>query len=75
MVDEASYLKAILPAFLKLNRASANAFLDVANECLSDTPVMLILRADGVQLVSRADAVATAHALYDVPTHCEKRGV
>jgi hypothetical protein len=57
----------LTPAFGKLKKEPAIAFIDAANECLKDTLFMYLLAGDGVCVMLTKQMVATAKGLFDRP--------
>jgi len=61
------HLKLIIPAFGKLKLAQARIFIDSINDCLKETPFMYLITGDGVTVVSRAEMVELAKAMFNRP--------
>lgn len=61
------HLTLLLPAFGKLQVSQARMFIDVANDCLSETPFMYLITGDGVAVVLRKQMLVWTKFMFDKP--------
>jgi len=63
-------LSLLAPSFFKMSLtvSQANEVIDKMNDCLSNTPLMFLMTADGVVVFLRTQAASTAKQLFNTDT-------
>lgn len=61
------HLTLLLPAFGKLKLSEARLFIEIANDCLSETPFRYVITGDGVTVFLVEQLIAMAKSMFNKP--------